>query len=185
MEWSDFFVLCLGVGFVFSLVSVLAGAIHIPHLHLHWHGAGHGAGKGGGAVFNPQTIAAFLLWFGGSGYLLTRFADWQLLVVLLVATGFGAVGASIVFFFLARVLIASERPLDPADYNMTGVLGRLTGAVRPQGTGEMIFTQEGRRCGVPVRSESGEGLPGGTEVVVTRYEGGIAYVRTWDEMQSL
>jgi membrane-bound ClpP family serine protease len=49
----------------------------------------------------------------------------------------------------------------------------------------MIFAQEGVRRGVAVRSESGEPIEQGAEVVVTRYEGGIAYVRTWEEMQKL
>ena len=68
---------------------------------------------------------------------------------------------------------------------MTGMLGHLSETVRPSGTGEMIFTQEGRRRGVPVRIETGAPLPRGTEVIVTRYENGIAYVRTWDELQNL
>jgi hypothetical protein len=33
-----------------------------------------------------------------------------------------------------------------------------------------------------VRSEGGSPIAKGTEVVVTRYERGIAYVRTWDEV---
>jgi membrane protein implicated in regulation of membrane protease activity len=190
MGWPDFFVLCLVIGFVFSLLSVLSGAIHLPHLHLHmhWHGgalAKGAVGKGGASPINAGTIAAFLMWFGAAGYLLTRFSPWTLLIVLFLASFCGLVGAAIVFWFLARVLIASEHPLDPVDYDMTGVLGRLSTTVRKNGTGEMIFTQEGRRCGVPVRSETGEPLDRGTEVIVTRYEGGIAYVRTWEELQKL
>ena len=184
MTWPDFFVLCLAVGFGLSFVSALAGTVHLPHFHLHWHGGGQ-LGKGASSAINLPTLTAFLMWFGAAGYLLSRFADWRLLLVLASATLSGLVGASIVFWFLARVLLANERPLNPADYDMTGMLGRLSGSLRARGTGEMIFTQQGRRCGVPVRSESGEPLPSGTEVIVTHFEGGIAYVRTWDEMQNL
>ncbi len=182
MPWPDFFILCLSAGFLFSVLSVLSGAIHLPHIHVHFHGRGGGHGKGG--AFSPATIAAFLLWFGASGYVLLRLEDWRLIAVLGVATLCGVAGAGIVFWFFARVLLASEKPLDQADYDMTGVLGRLSSNVRPDGTGEMIFTQQGRRCGVPVRSESGEPLERGVEVIVTRYESGIAYVRTWREMQA-
>ena len=187
MDWPSVFLICLIVGFVFSVLSVFSGAIHLPHVHLHWHlPVGHAAtGKSSSSPINPATIAAFLMWFGASGYLLARFEDWRLRLVLVVATLFGLAGAGIVFWFFARVLMANEKPLDPVDYDMTGVLGRLTGTVRPQGTGEMIFSQQGRRCGVPVRSETGEPIEQGTEVVVTRYEGGVAYVRTWDELQQL
>ncbi len=185
MTWPDFFVACLAVGFVFSLLSAISGVVHMPHLHVHLGGAHGGGVRGGAGPVNPPTIAGFLMVFGASGYLLTRFADWRLMAILAIASGLGLMGAAVVFWFLARVLMASERPLNPADFDMTGVFGRLSQTVRPRGTGEMIFTQEGRRLGVPVRTETGEPLPRGTEVIVTRYEGGIAYVRTWDEMQSL
>ena len=177
MTWPDFFVLCLAVGFLFSLLSMVSGAVHMPHFHFHLHGAT-------GPV-NAPTVAGFLMWFGAAGYLLARFADWRLLAVLGVAAVFGLVGAGMVFWFLARVLLANERPLNPVDFDMTGVLGHLSETVRPSGTGEMIFTQQGQRRGVPVRAETGQPLARGTEVIVTRYEGGIAYVRTWDEMQNL
>jgi membrane protein implicated in regulation of membrane protease activity len=187
MNWSDVFVLCLAVGFALSVVSVLSGAIHMPHFHFHWHSGGLGkmAGGRGGSAFNLFTLAAFLMWFGGSGYLLERLTALVVLVVLAIAVPLGLVGAAMVYWFLVRVMAASESPLDPADYDMTGALGRLSTRIRPGGTGEMIFAQQGIRRGVAVRSESGEPIEQGAEVVVTRYEGGIAYVRTWDEMQRL
>ena len=38
------------------------------------------------------------------------------------------------------------------------------------------------RRAASVRSEDGQPIAKGIEVVVTRYERGIAYVRTWEEM---
>ena len=68
---------------------------------------------------------------------------------------------------------------------MIGVLGKVSSTVRPGGTGEMIFSQHGvRRC-AGIRSESGVAIPKGIEVVVTRYEKGVAYVRPWDEMSEM
>jgi membrane protein implicated in regulation of membrane protease activity len=190
MAWSQIFILCLAVGFALSVVSLLSGAIHMPHVHFHWHGGGMGhvgghSGNRGGSAFNLFTLAAFLMWFGGSGYLLERLTLLVLLPVLAIATPAGFIGAAIVYWFLARVMASSERPLDPADYDMTGALGRLASSLRPGGTGEMIFAQEGVRRGVAVRSETGEPIEQGAELVVTRYEGGIAYVRTWEELQKL
>jgi hypothetical protein len=91
-------------------------------------------------------------------------------------------GASIVFLFVARVLMRREASLDPADYDMVGVLGRLSIRIRPGGTGELIYSQEGTRRVAGARSENGAAIPKGVEVVVTRYEKGIAYVRPWDEL---
>ena len=49
--------------------------------------------------------------------------------------------------------------------------------IRAGGTGELIYSQEGTRRVAGARSEDGAAIPKGAEVVVTRYEKGIAYVR--------
>jgi len=94
----------------------------------------------------------------------------------------GVGGAALVFLFLAKVLVAHERPLDPADYEMVGVLGRVSSRIQAGGTGEMIFSQEGSRRSTAARSEDGTEIARDTEVVITRFEKGIAYVRRWDEL---
>ena len=131
---------------------------------------------------NFGTIAAFLIWFGGAGYLLTRYSTLVVSLVLILAVVVGIVGANIIFWFVVKLLTKHDRELDPADYERVGVLGRITSPVREGGTGEMIFSQEGTRHTCGVRSEAGEALAKGTEVIITRYEHGIAYVRPWEEM---
>jgi len=176
MTWSDFYLTCFVAGFVLSLVSFIGGSFHLPHVHhLHLHGA-----KGGGP-FNFGTITAFLVWFGGVGFILTRFYTVGLIIATLAAAVAGLIAATLVFLFLARVLGRSDQDLDPADFEMRGVLGRVSSTVRENGTGEMIFTQQGTRRGVPIRSEEGQAIPKGTEVLVTRYERGVAYVREFNQ----
>jgi hypothetical protein len=92
------------------------------------------------------------------------------------------VGAGIVFLFLSKVLISEDENMDPADYEMVGVLGRVSSSIREGGTGEIIYTQMGTRRVCGARSDDGSAIAKGTEVVVTRYEKGIAYVRLWSEM---
>jgi hypothetical protein len=87
----------------------------------------------------------------------------------------------VVLLFLAKVLMRREESLDPADYEMTGVLGRLSIPIRSGGTGELIYSQEGTRRVTGARSEDGDAIPTGSEVMVTRYEKGIAYVRPWED----
>jgi hypothetical protein len=62
------------------------------------------------------------------------------------------------------------------------VLGRLCAPIRAGGTGEMIYAQMGTRRVCGARSDNGSAIPKGREVVVTRYEKGLAYVRLWSEM---
>ena len=84
--------------------------------------------------------------------------------------------------FLSRVLMSEGEEMDPADYEMTGVLGRISIPIRAGGTGEIIYSQAGTRRTCGARAENGSAISKGTEVVVTRYEKGIAYVRLWAEM---
>jgi hypothetical protein len=177
VNWLDFYLICFAVGGGFSLMALMGNTFHAPHLHLHVHHAGHA-----GNVFNMGTIAAFLLWFGAAGYLITRFETWWFVWALLFAGLLGVIGASMVFFFIARVLMRGDIPLDPADYDIIGVLGRVTSPVREGGTGEMTYSQQGRRSAAPIRGEDGRAIPKGAEVIVTRYEKGIAYVRGFDEV---
>ena len=195
MSWADFYLVCFVVGFFLSLLMFLAGGmhLHIPHFHghalpVHIHAAGHGhAGAHGGhggqvSPFNLITLTAFLAWFGGTGYLLTRHSAiwfWAALGISLLS---GTGGAAIIYLFLSRVLSSPDEALDPADYEMVGVLGRLSMPIREQGTGELIYSQAGTRRVCGARAENGAAILKGTEVVVTRYERGIAYVRPWSEM---
>jgi membrane protein implicated in regulation of membrane protease activity len=191
MTWSDFYLICFLVGFCLSLFSFLAGSLHLPHIHvphLHFdfhHGihVGHAHGGGGEAPwFNFATLSVFLTWFGGTGYLLQRYASMWPALALAVATLSGIGGASVVFWFLAKFLFGHQTVMDPADFDMVGVLGRLSSPIREGGTGEIIFTQDGTRRVAGARAEDGAAIPKGVEVVVTRYEKGIAYVRPWDDL---
>lgn len=184
MNWSDFYLICFLVGFGLSALAFLAGTshIHLPHLHVH-HGIHmpHGNGAGELPWFNFGTIAAFLAWFGGTGYLLRHYYGVWYVVTLAVALVSGVGAAAVVFWFLAKVLMSREESLDPADYDMIGVLGKLSSAIRPGGTGELIYSQEGTRRVTGARSEDGSAIPKGVEVMVTRYEKGIAYVRPFED----
>src|SRR5271157_45764 len=190
MTWAMFYLVCFVVGVTLSVLSFLGGSFHMPHVHVHLphggaHVAGgvHGAGAGAEMPFlNFGTITAFLAWFGGAGYLLTRYSSLVVAGVLVLAMVAGLAGAMIVFWFVAKLLLKHDRDLDPADYERVGVLGRISSPIRAAGTGEIIFSQAGTRQTCGARSENSEALPRGTEVIVTRYEKGIAYVRRWEEM---
>jgi hypothetical protein len=187
---------CFLVGVTLSVFSFVGGTWHLPHFHMHVPhvhvphagppaGTGHAAAGGQGAdmpFLNFATITAFLAWFGGAGYLLMRYSTLLVSVVLVISTAIGLVGATIVFWFVAKLLLKHERWLDPADYDRVGALARVISSIREGGTGEIIFSQEGTRHTCGARSDTGEALARDTEVIITRYEKGIAYVRRWEEL---
>ena len=141
-----------------------------------------GPSKGGVSPVNFMTACAFLAWFGGVGFLVTRYYALAAVAAVATAMAGGITGASIVFLFLAKVLLPHETQLDPADFEMVGTLATVTLAIRPEGIGEIQFTQEGARRSASARSDDGQALERGAEVVVARYERGVAYVRRFAEM---
>src|SRR5579884_295330 len=203
MSWSTFYLVCFVIGLALSVLSFLMGGVRW-HLHFHFHlphggpvhgvpqGAGahvgHAAGAktavGGGQIspFNFFTFSVFLAWFGGTGYLLTHYYDVWFWSGLGFAILSGLAGGAVVYGFLSKILASRDENLDPADFEMVGVLGHIASPIREGGTGEIIYSQAGTRRVCGARSETGQAIAKGAEVVVTRYEGGIAYVRLWDEL---
>jgi hypothetical protein len=186
MTWANFYLICFAVGLAFSLLSFFAGGmrwhLHLPHLpHAAPGSVTHGH-AGHISPFNFVSFAAFLAWFGGTGYLLTRYWTIWFAMGLGIALLSGVTGAGIIYLFLGKVLMSEEENLDPAEYEMTGVLGRTSVPIRQGGTGEIIYSQAGTRKTCGARAEDGTAIGKGSEVIVTRYEKGIAYVRLWTEM---
>lgn len=199
MTWSDFYLFCFLVGFSLSVLSFLAGAVHL-HLPLKWHlpfhgghhaggmhglrgGVKGGAAKGGAHLswFNASTVMAFLAWFGGTGYLLTKHSNFVALASLSIAVAAGVAGGWIVYLFMYRLLQNREAEMNEWDYRHEGSVGKVSITIPADGTGEVIFEQHGIRRSAGARSDSGSAIQKGAEVVISRYEKGIAYVRKWDE----
>jgi membrane protein implicated in regulation of membrane protease activity len=208
MTWTDFYLICFVFGFVMTLFTLFVGVFHIDFpgkwdnfLHgthgLHFHGhvpqighahapaAGHGHAHGTGSdisPFNFSTAMAFLTWFGAIGYLLTRHSAFVGTMILAVAILSGLAGGSVVFWYMTKFLMRYDASMDPADYEMVGVIGTLSVPIRAGGTGEIVYQQNGARKSHAARAEAGEAIAKGEEVAVTRFEKGIAYVRRWSEL---
>ncbi|HEY6375593.1 MAG TPA: hypothetical protein VIX90_08715 [Edaphobacter sp.] len=183
---DSFYLICFIVGLVLSILTVAGGFghLHLGHLHIghtahtHTHGTSHGL-----SAINGFTITAFLCWFGGAGYLLHHFSVFASSFVLFLAILSGLAGAALVWTVLFKLLLPRERVLTIEDTEMTGVLAHVSDSIRDSNSiGEIIFSQTGARRAAAARSEDGTAIQRGTEVVVIRYERGIAYVRRWDDL---
>lgn len=147
----------------------------------HGHGpdANHGDVYGKAAAVSPvnfQTLVAFLMGFGGVGYLTTHLGFAAVLLAIPLAVT-GGVATSWLLYKWLQFLLRGERPMDPTTY--IGVIGRLTVGIRTGGTGEMVYAEQGTRAVSAARSVDGTAIARGEEVVVLRYERGIAYVQPW------
>lgn len=198
MTFQLFYLICFVLGLSLTILAALGAFTHLHFGHFHFghahigHGvhfghaahAVHAAGKSGIGPINGFTIAAFLCWFGGCGYLLARYGSFVGAFVLLLAVAAGFLGGALIFWFLTHVLLAHEHALTAAETEMSGVLGMVSSVIRPDGIGEILFSQNGARRFAPARSEEGVAIPRDVEVVVMRYERGIAYVRPWEDVSS-
>jgi membrane protein implicated in regulation of membrane protease activity len=198
MTWSDFYLICFLVGFSLSVLSFLAGAVHIHlpfKMHMPFHGTGHGAhgvhSHGAASTsshsaahiswFNASSAMAFLAWFGGIGYILATHSGFIGVVVLAFAIAGGVAASWIVFKFMVKLMNAESSHLKDEDYRHEGLVCTVTMPVRDNGTGEIIFMQNGVRRSAGARSCDGQLLEKGAEVVIERYENGVAYVHRWEE----
>jgi hypothetical protein len=181
---ETFYLICFVVGLVLSLLSIAGGfthlhlgRFHIGHTaHAHTHSGTHGLSS-----VNGFTITAFFCWFGGMGYLLDRYSAFVRPLILLFAILSGLAGATLLWAILFKLLLPRERVLTTEDTEMPGVLAKVSDSIRDGGIGEIIFSQTGARRASAARSEDGTPIQRDTEVVVIRYERGVAYVRRFEE----
>src|SRR5438477_375666 len=76
---------------------------------------------------------------------------------------------------IVQAMSRREHPLQPIE--LVGTVGKLTIPIREGGTGEVVYVVDGkRRCSGARSDETQRPIPRGTEVVITRYDKGIAYV---------
>ncbi|HEY2820335.1 MAG TPA: hypothetical protein VGJ06_04760 [Candidatus Acidoferrum sp.] len=202
MTLASFYLFCFLMGLTFSVLTFLVGAVHV-HIHLPFHshlpvhgtsvhvghGGGHGSAMKSGSLrggthvswFNASTLMAFLAWFGGAGYILTRTSHLVGVASLSLAALAGLAAGMIVYRFMLKLTYAGDSLMLDEDYRIEGSVGTLSLPIRPAGTGEVIFSLGGvRRC-AGARSDDGAPVEKGAEVVIERYEKGIAYVKRWED----
>ena len=187
---TSFFVGCFAFGLLFTVVTFLLGGLGGTGSHGGAHGllsgitGSHASGANGHGAsnvspFSFSTLSAFLTWFGGAGYLLTRYSPLAALAVILTALIVGAVGGALFFTAIARFIVPRLTVLNPDDFRVQGAVARVTSTIQPNGIGEIVYTLGGTRHADGARSESGELIERGTQVLILRIDRGIAYVEPW------
>ena len=186
----SFFAGAFAFGLLFTIFTFLLGGFG-THAHgvahgllsglTESHGSAHAHGQNGNHLspFSLSTLSAFLTWFGGAGYLLTRYSPLTALAIALMALVFGVVGGALFFTAIARFIVPRLTVLNPEDFRVQGAVARVTSTIQPDRIGEIVYTLGGSRHADGARSESGEMIERGTQVVILRIEKGIAYVQPW------
>lgn len=190
---ANLFLGCFLFGFVLTIASLLfgMGVDHSGGDGTGAHHTGHTGSSDGGdtaagahhhsmSLLNFNSIVMFLTWFGAAGYILMASGKASLVTIFSGAITAGFIGAIAVFLFMNKLLLKGEHVMRTADYYLPGTLARVTSPVRQGGTGEIVYTQGGTRKTAGARSDEGASYRQGEEVVIVRYEKGIAYVRSME-----
>lgn len=148
------------------------------HVGGHDHDLEHGGSHDGPGILNMPTIMAFITWFGGIGYILRQSLSLNGYLAGFLAITSGVVGGAIMFVLLARVLWPMmSKPLENQDYRLPGTPARVVSPIREGGVGEIIYTKDGYRFTAGARSMDESAIAKGAEVVIIKYERGLAYVQ--------
>src|SRR5438105_8072124 len=118
---------------------------------------------------------AFLAWFGGTGYLLTRHSHLLRAFSLLLATVAGLAAGWVVLRFMVKLMNSTDAPMKSEDYRIEDSVGTISMPIRASGTGEIIFSLAGGRRCLRARRNDGITREKGAEVVIERYEKSVAY----------
>jgi hypothetical protein len=183
---TTLFVVCFIAGLGLSVISFVSGLEHVNVFDHVFHGHRMlrmprlGRRKANSNII-AAAITAFLTWFGGGGLLLERLTPFSMPLIYAGAAVIGISGGALINSVIGAL---TRRESTAESLSMLGVIAKVVVTIRAgDGTGEIVFTHAGTRRVAGARSDSGSAIAKGTEVVVTRYDKGIAYVSTWDELK--
>lgn len=175
-----------------------AGATDLGHGHAGGAHVGHAPGGADSAAahpgghadsvrqtvtaspFNLMTLMAFLAWFGGTGYVLYSVYEIFLPLSILGAFAAGALAGWLVYLFLAKVLLPGTVAGDLEGQTLVGTTATVSVPISEGRLGEIVYTLQGARHSDGARSVNGTDIGHEKEVVIVRYERGIAYVQEWE-----
>jgi membrane protein implicated in regulation of membrane protease activity len=133
---------------------------------------------------SPAAAPMFATVFGAAGYLLTRWSGAATLVTLLIAGGLGALAALATAHLVSRWWKTSPASdVDDERYVLQGHIARVTKAIRADVDGEVAYEMGNQQHTLRARSFDAAALSVGTDVVIERIEGEVAYVEAWMEVE--
>jgi membrane protein implicated in regulation of membrane protease activity len=191
------YAICFGIGLVFAVISAVTAGVfggdHGMDHHVDTGGADHGVDAAGGheaapdatgghmpefSPISPVTIFTFITCFGGAGMIFSRIDATNHAFIhlpLSLLAGFG--GAAVVFAIFSKVFSATQ---SSSEARVAGLIGQGATVVTPipeNGVGEIVYVVGGSRYNSHAREESGQPVPTGAEVKITRVVSGSFYVK--------
>ena len=177
--------ICLLVGLVFTLVSVVIGHFLGGH-------DGHVAGSGGHAeagadssdmpgmsIFSPTILASFVTAFGAFGLIFSQFSATSKTVVSAPLSMFGAlIVATTLYKFFGVIFRHTQGSSESHVDQLAGTEASVISPIPKDGVGEIAYVVGGTRYTAPARMENGAAAPNGKLVRITHVVGTQFYVKS-------
>jgi membrane protein implicated in regulation of membrane protease activity len=178
------YAICLVVGLVFTLVSVVAGHFFGGHGD-HVGGSGGHAEAGadssdmpGISIFSPTIIAAFITAFGGFGLIFSEFPATGKTEVSAPLSMVCAMGiAGVLYVFLRSVFRHTQSSSESHVARLVGTEAGVISPIPENGVGEIAYVVSDTRYTAPARTENGTAIGNGKLVKITRVVGTQYYVK--------
>ena len=183
------YIICLGVGLVFTLISAFFGHVFGGGHEGHVDGSGGHAEAGvdssdmpGVSVLSPTIIASFVTAFGGIGLILTQFkATGQPFISAPLAVLGGFAIAGCVLCLLRSLFSHTQSSSESKVSSLAGQTATIITPIPANGVGEIAYVQAGTRYTAPARLESAATSVGNGKLVrITRVVGSQFYVTPAD-----
>ncbi len=185
MDAFSIYLICFGVGLLFTLVSALtshvfgghdaghaAGDAHGGHAQGHAEGGGGASDMPGFAPLSPTTIATFITAFGGFGMALTKFSPTSSPWISGPIAALGALATAFLVFLLFRAVFTKTQGTSEGRVSeLAGSLATVISPIPADGVGEIAYVQGGTRYSAPARSDNGSTVASGATVKIVRIVG--------------
>ncbi len=183
------YLICLGVGLVFTLISAFFGHVFGGGHDGHVDGSGGHAEAGvdssdmpGVSVLSPTIIASFVTAFGGFGIILSQLQATKAPIIsapLSVLGGFTIAGG--VLMLLRSLFSHTQSSSESKVGSLAGMTATIITPIPTNGVGEIAYVQAGSRYTAPARLEDGAtSVANGKLVRITRVVGSQFYVTPTD-----
>lgn len=126
-------------------------------------------------------IAGFAIGFGVAGYLMSRLFSRSGAVIAAVVVGVVAMG--LFRWIVVKSSIAAEADVEDERYVLQGHVARVVASIAAGSEGRISFDDGGEHRTLRARSLDDAAVGEGTEVVIERIEGGLAFVEPWIQVE--
>jgi len=182
-----FYLFCLMVGLVYSIITVILGGHHID-------AGGHDIGghdmnqelTGGEVAFSPWSpvvIATFITAFGAGGIISYYVFNIIGIPSILIGLLFGIAAGAVVFFIFYNIFKYTQSSSEAQVGALAGTIAEVITPIAQNGLGEVAYIIRGSRYVAPAKSVSGNAITRNKPVKIVNVVGSTMLVEESTETQ--